>query len=126
MTTATLPARDADKLLKLASLFSSDYDGEVLNAARACQGLLRRNNLTWRDILAPALPAPNGPANKSTSLDAWEKVKFCLRYSLIFREKDRDFLESILHRSRHSPKQTKWLDDLYERAMIFSCETENE
>jgi hypothetical protein len=42
-----------ERLMKLIAMVGSDHDGEVVNAARAADKLLRQNKTTWHDLLAP-------------------------------------------------------------------------
>ena len=45
---------DRGKLARLLAMFSSDFDGEVVNAARQAEKLRRGAGLSWSDILTPA------------------------------------------------------------------------
>jgi hypothetical protein len=54
-----LAAADRDRLAKLLGLLGSAFDGEVANAGRLADRLVRTAGLTWPDIIAPALPAPH-------------------------------------------------------------------
>lgn len=46
-----LSGKDADRLPKLLGMLGSDQDGEVVNAARAALSLLRRNAMTFGDLV---------------------------------------------------------------------------
>ena len=46
-----LSAKDHDRLVKLLGMFSSTFDGEVVNAARAAHEVLRRTGFGWVDVL---------------------------------------------------------------------------
>ena len=41
-----------DKLSKVLCLLGSNHDGEVLNAAHKATELLKKNNITWEDVLS--------------------------------------------------------------------------
>jgi hypothetical protein len=45
-------ARGIEQLIKLLAMFASDFDGEVLVAARKAHALLIANDLTWPQLLA--------------------------------------------------------------------------
>jgi hypothetical protein len=49
-----MSALDRDRLAKLLGMLGSDHDGEVVNAARAADRLVRRSGLRWPDIAMPA------------------------------------------------------------------------
>ena len=49
---------DRDRLARLLGLLGSDFDGEVANAGRLADKLVRSAGLTWPDVIAPALPPP--------------------------------------------------------------------
>lgn len=42
-----------ERLTKLIAMVGSDHDGEVINAVRAADRLLRQHKLTWHDFLLP-------------------------------------------------------------------------
>jgi hypothetical protein len=48
---ATLPAHDLERLVKLMSLTTSDFDGEALSALRKANEALAAAKLTWSDVL---------------------------------------------------------------------------
>lgn len=52
MSSVHLHPQTADRLAKLLGLLGSDHDGEVANAGRAADRLLRQAGLTWFDIIA--------------------------------------------------------------------------
>jgi hypothetical protein len=41
-----------ERLMKLIAMVGSDHDGEVINAARAADRLLRRHKRSWHDFLS--------------------------------------------------------------------------
>jgi hypothetical protein len=50
---------DLDRLRKLCGMFSSSHDGEIANAARMADRLVRAAGLVWGDVLRPSLPPPS-------------------------------------------------------------------
>jgi hypothetical protein len=49
---------DLVRLRKLCGMFSSAHDGEIANAARMADRLVRAAGLAWDDVLRPSLPPP--------------------------------------------------------------------
>ena len=54
-----LAEADRDRLARLLGMLGSDFDGEVANAGRLADRLVRNAGLTWPDVLAPSLPPPD-------------------------------------------------------------------
>jgi hypothetical protein len=50
---------DLQRLRKLCGMFSSAHDGEIANAARMADRLVRAAGLVWGDVLRPSLPPPS-------------------------------------------------------------------
>jgi hypothetical protein len=70
---------DRDRLGKLLEMLGSDHDGEVVNAARAADRLVRASGLRWPDIAMPAPPgSPRDPIefclSRHAVLTAWESI----------------------------------------------------
>ena len=66
---SALAAVDRDRLTKLLGLFGSAYDGEVANAGRLADRLVRSAGLTWSDIIAPALSSREHGYHGDTASD---------------------------------------------------------
>jgi hypothetical protein len=54
---------DRERLGRLLAMFSSHFDGEVVNAARLVEALRRESGLSWPEILSPP-PAPPAPPRR--------------------------------------------------------------
>ena len=55
-----LDPRVADRLARLLAMAGSDHDGEVCNAARMADQLVRAQGLTWGDVIrVPASTTAN-------------------------------------------------------------------
>ena len=54
-----LAEADRERLARLLGMLGSAFDGEVANAGRLADKLVRGAGLTWPDIIAPALPSPD-------------------------------------------------------------------
>lgn len=56
-----LSAKDQDRLVALLGLLSSDFDGEVLTAARKAQKLVKEADETWESVITGR--KPDGTSN---------------------------------------------------------------
>jgi hypothetical protein len=98
-----MSALDRDRLAKLLGMLGSDHDGEVVNAARAADRLVRRSGLRWPDIAMPAQP-PRGP------------IEFCLSCPTVLTAWERAFLHSLRSQNyRPTPKQIGVLERIVEK-----------
>lgn len=111
MMAAILPPGAQDRLIKLAGLLGSDFDGERSNAAAAATRLLRDNGLTWRDLLTPALPRPRAPVPTGWRAVVADLVLFPERLS----DWEQVFLRGLARFPRLSPKQQVILDRIAQR-----------
>ena len=59
---------DRARLVKLLGMLGSAHDGEVLNAARHIDAMLRASGGDWDKLLSPA-PATAGPKRSSDGAD---------------------------------------------------------
>jgi hypothetical protein len=88
---------DRDRLSKLLGMLGSDHDGEVINAARAADRLVRDAGLRWPDIAMPAPPRDRGDN---------DPVGFCLARPGVLTDWEERFLRSIARQPyRLTPKQ---------------------
>jgi hypothetical protein len=73
----TVPANKIDlgRLSKVLALTTSSNDGEALVAARKAAKLLHDANLTYRDVICPAVAAPDTGNEQSKVLRAWMLVR---------------------------------------------------
>src|SRR5262245_9192521 len=101
---ALLGPKAADHLARLCGMFGSDFDGEVVNAARLADAYVKQLGLRWPDVIS----AP--PAEWQTM------AKFCRDKVYLLRERERDFIENT-RRWRRMPtdKQLAWLEAIYAR-----------
>lgn len=83
--TLRLDPASALKLAKICARFSSNHDGEALNAARMADRLIRELGLGWHDVLV----VESRIKPRSPGLTKWES----------------DFLSDIRGRSHLSDKQ---------------------
>ena len=99
----------APKLSKMLLMLSSNYDGDVVAAARAITKILQDAGGDWHDLVAAMLP-PLAPA---AHLEVRDVVQWCLSRRFFLSPRDRGFLEGVAEqRMPLSPKQEKWLRDI--------------
>jgi hypothetical protein len=119
------PQLNVDTRLRLARLLGmtgSAHDGEVVNAARLADRLVRENGLTWRDVVAP-VGCASVPQPEDVSIDIRRDWRHTAQWCLsqgghVLRDKDRDFLHTIAG-YRHCPSdaQLVWLHGLVRRTI---------
>lgn len=110
---ALLPPAAADRLVKLAGMLGSSYDGERANAAAACTRLLHDHGLTWREVLAAPAAKPAGPPPTG-----WRAiVAECLLMPERLTEWERGFLRNLPVFSRLSDRQQQCLDRIAARVL---------
>lgn len=101
------------RIISTAALLTSPVDGERLAASRGLERLLAGHGLGIVDVLKAALeqsPAPVRPI--STTHHAMAQM--CLAQGCL-TDWERQFLRSILWRTRLSPKQSKTLDRIVDQ-----------
>ena len=110
MSTTLLDPRVADRLAKLCGMLGSAHDGERAAAAALADALVREAGLTWRDVIK----VPGAATNSGD----WQRMAgWCRAHHQKFNAKEREFIAAMLTwRGELSPKQEKWLTDLFVRA----------
>ena len=108
-----LPDLDRDRLRKLLALLGSDHDGEVLNAARHIDALIRAAGTDWQALIPDAAPAelPSDDLVRLDQLIASERVADVLKLRL------RD-MRSALQRGRLAEADRRLLRVLHRKAVI--------
>ena len=97
----------ADRLAKLLGMLGSDHDGEVLNAARMADRVLRETGLTWADVIArPQVLAWREPETLS------EAIATALQHPDFLTDWETVFLKSLRRRRRISLKQERLVEDI--------------
>lgn len=96
---------DLQRLAKVLGLLGSDHSGEVLSAARQAESMRLTAGLTWQQILAPALPAPQAAL---LSVDAAIRAVCSRPYPL--NEWEYGFVDSI--RGARYPLSDRQLETL--------------
>lgn len=122
-----LSDQDRTRLARLLAMFSSDYEGEVLNAARAAERLIKRAGETWETVIAPQFSrgisedytsrhARASPQRREATQPAhWAEVKACQELSNFLTAWEIEFLHSLESRFELSEKQRARLDLIKEK-----------
>jgi hypothetical protein len=100
---ALVTPKTAARLVQLCGMFGSDFDGEVVNAARAAHALVKQLGLQWRDVI--------------TAPPEWQHMAFvCRAHAHLLSANERDFIHNI-SRQRRQPtdRQLAWLEEIYSR-----------
>ena len=119
-TNATIPldASSAQRLVRLLGMLGSAHDGEVANAGRMADRLIRESGLTWSQIIAPT-PATLTPLSRqpATALE-WRQLAAWIKRNFADQLNPREY-QFVVHmatwRSMPSPKQQEWLNAIAER-----------
>jgi hypothetical protein len=97
----------APKLSKMLLMLSSNYDGDVVAAARAITKILQGAGSDWHDLVA-AMLAPVAHLEVRRDVVQWR-----LSRRFFLSPRDRGFLENVARQLKPlSPKQEKWLRDI--------------
>jgi hypothetical protein len=115
----SLDASTAQRLVRLLGMLGSTHDGEVANAGRMADRLIREHGLTWPQIIAPTPPATFTPLSRepATALE-WRQLAVWIKRNFADQLNVREH-EFVTHmatwRSMPSPRQKEWLDAIAER-----------
>ena len=118
MTTRVLDPSTCERIVKLLGMTGSAHDGEVANAARLADRLLRASGMCWADVIvcAPCAEQPQQDDDQDHRGFWGELIDelYSLRHRLSAR--DRAFIESMARWSGPvTAKQKKWLSDIWRR-----------
>ena len=107
-------ALDRDRLRKLLALLGSDQDGEVLNAARRIDALIKAAGTSWQALLpdAPARSLPN-----IADLDRLDQLLASERVADILKIRLRD-MRAALKRGQIADADRRLLRILHRKAVI--------
>jgi hypothetical protein len=107
------PDLDRNRLRKLLALLGSDQDGEVLNAARHIDALVKAAGTDWQALIPDAAPAglPSDDLIRLDQLIASERVADVLKLRL------RD-MRSALQRGQLAEADRRLLRVLHRKAVI--------
>lgn len=95
-----LPKEDKTRLIQLLGMMGSDHDGEVLNAARLAQRLIRGHRLSWVEVFNGSAAPVSGGINRAAGGRGW-----WLEEADVKREIDAayqaGFAAGVKHRQQH-------------------------
>jgi hypothetical protein len=122
VSAALLPA-ERDKLARLLGMLGSDHLGEVANAGRLADKLVRSAGLTWPDIIAPALSPPDTdePDADPIGVDWRRTAAACSRYPLLLNKWEAAFIVGLPRFPRLSGKQRSTLVKIVVRLRACGC-----
>lgn len=120
-----LSVDDRVRLARLLAMFSSDFDGEITNAAKAAERLVKKCGETWETILVGPVPNFRGREEKPhyrpppSSADQVD-ISECLKRANLLTEWERKFLQDVLGRGYPlSEKQRSILDRIKARLAAY-------
>lgn len=97
-------AIDRERLAQLLGMFSSDFDNEIVTAARMAERLRKRSGMTWDDILNP-VPFPELTRERPIE-NLSDALAHCLYRAESLSEWEFSFVTSLRRqRSAATPKQ---------------------
>lgn len=123
-----LTSQERERLTRLLGMFGSDFDGEVLNAARAAQKLVKSKGETWETILSATTHSQTNdhqPRRQKESHREYtgaahaSEVDACMRRANFCTSWEREFLVSIKDRWSLSEKQRSILDRIKEKLKAY-------
>lgn len=114
-----LSPEDRERLAKLMAMFSSTYDGEILNAAKAAERLVKNRGETWEAVLVQASRSTRHeqpkPKYKPARTDFQDEIDACMEKVKYLTPWEQSFLTSISERWTLSEKQRAILDRIKEK-----------
>lgn len=122
-----LDHKDRERLSRLLGMFGSDYDGEVLNAARAAHKLIKGKGETWETIITTAVSAPRPNQQKQREYrpeppDYIDEIDLCMLRPNLMTPWEREFLVSLKASGRATPteKQRAILDRIKAKMATYA------
>jgi len=97
-------------------MFSSSHDGEVANAARMAEKLVKARGETWETVIKngyhhqpspPPPPKPRQPAQPTKTQDWKFAVYNCMSWKMHLSNWENEFLASLFDRPRSDPLTPK-------------------
>jgi hypothetical protein len=109
------------RLARLLGMMGSEFDGEVLNAARMADRLLRENGCTWQDVIAAPVDPDVSRSSNADPLALFVSRKqacvFVRTSALTLTPWELDFLGNVSGLARLSTRQLNTLRKLVARAI---------
>jgi hypothetical protein len=114
------------RLSRLLAMLGSDFDGEVINAGRQADRLVRSAGVSWTDVINPSLPPPDNARWPGTDPDPagpdWRQTAAaCLRFPMLLNKWEFDFLSGLPRFPGLSKKQRDTLRNIVTRLRAAGC-----
>jgi hypothetical protein len=133
--TVPLTSQERIRLARLLGMLGSSHDGEVANAGRLADRLVRGAGLSWSDVLTPQIehhrrkpdpeperdePEPDWPPPRPTNAYAsWRRtVRALLSRTVLLTAWEISFLQNINERYSLSERQFEVLEDVVRRVAL--------
>jgi hypothetical protein len=114
---SALDLASAHRLAHICGMFGSDHDGEVVNAARLADRLVRERGLSWSQVIE-ARAATLQPPRKPACAAEWRALAMWLRrnFSQHLNSREGQFVAQMTAwRGMPTLKQQTWLTTIAER-----------
>jgi hypothetical protein len=113
---------DRARLTRLLGMLGSAFDGEVANAGRLADKLVRNAGLTWAAVLTPSLPPPNHDLRADPLHGDWRTMAAaCARFQHLIDKWELEFLRGLRRFPRLSGKQRTILIRIVVRLRAAGC-----
>jgi hypothetical protein len=116
-----LSASECEHLAKLLGMLGSDHVGEVANAGRLADKLVRAAGLTWPDVITPAQPPDVETDTDPIGVDWRRTVGAANRYPHLLNRWEVEFLAGLPRFPRLSCKQRSALLKITTRLRACGC-----
>jgi hypothetical protein len=119
-TPRPLTPATAERVVRICGLLTSNYAGEVANAASLATRIFEEHGWSWEQVVRTGIAAPPPqpqarPAPRHEPLDWRAAATACLRRADLLTAWEQDFVASLRGFQRLSPKQEALLARLVER-----------
>jgi hypothetical protein len=116
---------DRNRLARLLGMFGSNFDGEVVNAARAAHALVTGAGLVWPDVVLPMpQPAPAPDRDEPVFETIHDVLDFCLRHRHALTPWEDNFCQSVSRRQKPlTVKQVGVLHRILDKLLVTEAAT---
>jgi hypothetical protein len=124
-----LSEKDRERLSNLLAMFSSSFDGEVVNAARAAERLVKARGETWESVIVPPGTSDQSKHKKPNQQEQdrpkqrrspfQDEIDECQKKKGFLTPWEREFLDSISERFSLSDKQHAILNRIKDKLRGF-------
>jgi hypothetical protein len=111
---------DRERLARLLGMLGSDHVGEVANAGRLADKLVRAAGLSWHDVVAP-VPSHDEGAVERAPQDWRQTAATCSRFPHLLNAWEAEFIAGLPWFPRLSSKQRDCLTKIVVRLRACGC-----